>query len=45
MGAMTIEIVPVKEGDMPAYVAAVQEHVQTAVLEAVARGFRGLRRN
>jgi mono/diheme cytochrome c family protein len=44
MGAMTIELVPVREGDMPAYTAAVQEHVQNAVVDTVARGLRGLLR-
>jgi hypothetical protein len=44
MGAVTIEIVPVREGDIPAYTAAVQEHVQGAVVNALARGLRGLRR-
>jgi len=41
MGAVTIEIVPVNEHDLPAYATAVQEHVQTAVLGLVARGLRG----
>jgi hypothetical protein len=44
MGAVTIEMVPVNEGDMPTYVAAVQEHVQTAVADLVGRGLRGLLR-
>jgi len=44
MGAVTIEMVPVNERDLPAYAAAVQEHVQNAVVELVGRGLRGLRR-
>jgi hypothetical protein len=44
MGAVTIEMVPVKEGDLPTYVAAVQQHVQTAVADLVGRGLRGLLR-
>ncbi|HET9215420.1 MAG TPA: hypothetical protein VFR18_00485 [Terriglobia bacterium] len=43
MGSVTIEMVAVRERDLPTYVAALQEHVQTAVVEAIARGLRGRR--
>lgn len=44
MGALTIEMVPVKEADLPTYTAALQEHVQTAVVNLIGRGLRGLGR-
>jgi hypothetical protein len=44
MGSVTIEIVAVNERDLPTYAAAVQEHVQNAVVDSVGRGLRGLLR-
>ena len=43
MGAVTIEMVAVRERDLPTYVAELQQHVQSAVVEAIARGLRGRR--
>jgi mono/diheme cytochrome c family protein len=44
MGSITIEIVAVNERDLPAYAAAVQEHVQNALVGSIGRGLRGLLR-
>jgi hypothetical protein len=44
MGAITIEMIPVNEADVPAYTTAVQEHIQNAVADLIGRGLRGLRR-
>ena len=38
MGSMSIEIVPVRERDLPEFASAVQEHLQRAVIERVRRG-------
>jgi hypothetical protein len=43
MGSVTIEMVAVRERDLPTYLIALQQHVQDAVVEAIARGFRGRR--
>src|SRR5688572_11566258 len=44
MGSVTIELVPVKETEIRVYTAAVQQHVQSAVADFIARGLQGLRR-
>jgi hypothetical protein len=44
MGSVTIEIVAVNERDLPTYAAAVQEHLQSAVVGSIGRGLRGLLR-
>ena len=43
MGAVTIEMVPVKQGDLLTYAAAVQQHVQQAFVDLIGRGLRGQR--
>jgi hypothetical protein len=43
MGAMTIEIVPVNERDLPVYTNAVREHLQSAALGAVTNAVGRLR--
>src|SRR5688572_11395535 len=44
MGSVTIELVPVKETEIRVYTAALQQHVQSAVADFIARGLQGLRR-
>ena len=41
MGAVTIEIVPINEADLPTYTTAVQTHVQDAIADLLVRGLRG----
>jgi hypothetical protein len=43
MGAITIEMVPVNEPDLPVYASALQQHLQQAVLGRVAAGLQGAR--
>ena len=43
MGSVTIELVPVNEAEIRVYTAALQQHVQTAVADFIARGLRTLR--
>jgi hypothetical protein len=43
MGAVTIEMVPVNERDLPQYAGAVQQHVQEAVITRVTNAARALR--
>ncbi len=37
MGSMSIEFVPARERDLPSYTSALQEHVQTSVLNGLSR--------
>ena len=41
MGAVTIEIVPINEAELPLYTTAVQAHVQDAIADLLVRGLRG----
>jgi len=43
MGAITVEMVPVNEADLPVYATALQQHVQEAVLGRVISGLQGAR--
>jgi hypothetical protein len=43
MGSVTIELVPANERDLPQYAAAVQQHLQEAVVGRVISGLRGVR--